>query len=312
MTPCSSCLFEIAEPEIRARFEQHREVGFAYELPGELRVRCSLYEQWRGIAGALRLLPAGIPSLRDLGLPAALADLVARPSGLVLVSGPAGTGRSSTLAALLDHVNRTTCRHVITLEDPIEFKHACHRSLIEQREIGRHTADLARGVRAALQEDADVVAACEPHGLEETEVLLDAAAGRLVLVTITASCSPHAVDAMLEVFPDERRRRAAARLGGTLLAVLGHRLLPRADGAGRVLALEVLPGTDAVRTLIREQRAAQLDTLLRNVTDEGACSMDRAIAGLVRDGTVAADWDHAVRAAGDPGEDRDGEMDRAA
>lgn len=293
-------LFEIAEPDARARFEQRKEVGFAYELPGELRVRCSLYEQSRGIAGALRLLPAGIPSLPDLGLPAELGDLVTRPHGLVIVSGPAGTGRSSTLAALLDHVNRTTCRHAITVEDPIEFRHTPLHSLVEQREVGRHTPGLAQGVRAALQEDADVIATCEPRGLEAMEAVLDAAAGRLVLMTLFAACAPHAVDAILEVFPDERRTRTAARLADTLLTVLCHRLLPRADRAGRVLALERLPATDAVRTLIREQRTAQLDTLLRNATEDGMRSMDQAIAALVREGVVAADWDRAVHAAEEP------------
>ena len=306
-------LFEIAEPEARARFEQRREVGFAYELPGEVRARCSLYEQSRGIAGALRLLPAGIPSLGDLGLPPVLGDLVSRPSGLVVVGGPAGTGRSSTLAALVGHINRTARRHVITLEDPIEFRQGCRRSLVDQREIGRHTADLAQGLRAALHEDADVIATCEPRGLEQMEAVLDAAAGRLVLVTLSAACAPHAVDAILEVFPDERRTRAAARLGDSLLAVLCHRLLPRADRAGRVLALELLPGTDTVRTMIRERRTAQLDTLLRNATDRGMCGMDEAIATLVRDGVVADDWDRAVPSADDPGpEDATGEGMSAA
>ena len=164
-------LFEIAEPAARVRFEQAKEVGFAYELQGVLRVRCSLYEQLRGIAGAFRLLPAGIPSLDDLGLPRSVGDLVTQPCGLVVVCGPAGSGRSSTLAALVDHVNRRLCCHIVTLEDPIEFKHACHSSLVDQREIGRHTPGLAQGVHAALHEDADVIATGEPQGAEEMEAV---------------------------------------------------------------------------------------------------------------------------------------------
>ena len=281
-------LFEIAEPAARARFEQTKETGFAYELPNVVRVRCSLYEQSRGMAGAFRLLPAGIPSLDDLGLPALLGGLVTRPCGLVVVSGPAGSGRSSTLAALVDHVNRTLCCHIVTLEDPIEFKHACHSSLVDQREIGRHTPGLAQGVRAALHEDADVIAAGEPRDAEAMEAVLNAASGRLVLLTLTASSAAHAVDAMIDVFPAERRPRVAAMLAESLVAVMRQRLLPRADRPGRVLALELLLGTLATATLIREQRTAQLDTLLRNSARDGMQCMDDAVLALERDGVVAA------------------------
>ena len=281
-------LFEIAEPAARVRFEQAKEVGFAYELQGVLRVRCSLYEQLRGIAGAFRLLPAGIPSLDDLGLPRSVGDLVTRPCGLVVVCGPAGSGRSSTLAALVDHVNRRLCCHIVTLEDPIEFKHACHSSLVDQREIGRHTPGLAQGVHAALHEDADVIAAGEPQGAEAMEAVLSAASGRLVLLTLTSSSAAHAVDAMIDVFPVERRTRVATMLAESLVAAMRQRLLPRADRPGRVLALELLLGTPAVATLIREQRTAQLETLLRNSAGDGMQCMDDAVLALERDGIVAA------------------------
>ena len=281
-------LFEIAGPAARVRFEQTRAAGFAYELPDVVRVRCSLYEQSRGMAGAFRLLSAGIPSLEDLGLPGRLGELVIRPCGLVVVSGPAGSGRSSTLAALVDHVNRTLCCHIVTLEDPIEFKHACHSSLVDQREIGRHTPGLAQGLHAALHEDADVIAAGEPQGAEAMEAVLNAASGRLVLLTLTASSAAHAVDAMIDVFPAERRPRVAKMLAESLVAVLRQRLLPRADRPGRALALELLLGTPAAAALIREQRTAQLDTLLRNSARDGMQCMDDAVRALERDGIVAA------------------------
>ena len=281
-------LFEIADPVSQARFEQAKQVGFAYELQGVVRVRCSVYEQSRGIAGALRLLPEGIPSLEELGLPRIVGDLVTRPCGLVAVCGPAGSGRSSTLAALVDHVNRTLCCHIVTFEDPIEFRHACRSALVDQREIGRHTPGLAQGVRAALHEDADVVVAAEPHDLETMEVVLNAASGRLVLLTLTASSAAHAVEALLDFFPPERRPRAATMLAESLAGVLRQRLLPRADRPGRVLALELLLGTPAVATLIRELRTAQLDTLLRNSAGEGMCCMDDAVLSLEREGVVAA------------------------
>ena len=290
-------LFEIAEPAARVRFEQTKEVGFAYELQDVVRVRCSIYEQSRGIAGAFRLLPVEVPSLDDLGLPRGVGDLVTRPCGLVIVCGPAGSGRSSTLAALVDHINRTLCCHIVTLEDPIEFRHVCHSALVDQREIGRHTPSLAQGVRAALHGDADVIAAGEPQGAEAMEVVLNAASGRLVLLTLTASSAAQAVDAMLDVFPAERRPRATKLLAESLVAVLRQRLLPRADRPGRVLALELLPGTPAVAALIREQRTAQLDTLLRNSTGDGMQCMDEAVLALERDGIVAAGG-ASVRIAG--------------
>jgi twitching motility protein PilT len=281
-------LFEIAEPATRARFEQTKEAGFAYELANVVRVRCSLYEQSRGMSGAFRLLPAGVPSIAGLGLPRSTGELMTRPRGLVVVCGPVGSGRSSTLAALVDHVNRTRCCHIVTLEDPIEFKHTCHSSLVDQRELGRHTLGLARGVRAALHEDTDIIATGEPPDAEAMEAVLNAASGRLVLVTLTASSAAHAVDAMIDVFPAERRPRVATMLAESLVAVLRQRLLPRADHAGRVLALELLLGTPAAATLIREQRTAQLDTLLRNSARDGMQCMDDAVLALERDGIVAA------------------------
>jgi twitching motility protein PilT len=280
-------LFEIAEPRVRARFEQAKHAGFAYELPGLLRVRCSIYEQSRGIGGAFRLLPAGIPTFADLGLAESLGTLVIRPCGLVVVCGPSGTGRSCTLAALVGHLNRTLRSHIVTLEDPIEFKHPCHSSLVDQREIGRDTPSLAQGLRAALHADADVIATCEPRDTEEMETLLSAAGGCLVLVTLTASSAPHAVDAVLDLCRPERRGRAAILLADSLVAVLRQRLLPRADGTGRALALELLLNTPAAAALIREQRTAQLDTLLRNGTGDGMRSMDDAIRALEKAGVVA-------------------------
>ena len=281
-------LFEITDPAARIRFEQTKEVGFAYELQGVVRARCSLYEQSRGIAGAFRLLAAEVPSFGDLDLPRSIGDLVTRPCGLVVVCGPAGSGRSSTLAALVDHVNRTLCCHIVTLEDPIEFRHTGHSALVDQREIGRHTPGIAQGVQAALHGDADVIAAGEPQGAETMEVVLNAASGRLVLLTLTASSAVHAVDTIIDVFPAERRPRAAKLLADSLVAVLRQRLLPRADRPGRVLALELLLGTSAAATLIREQRTSQLETLLRNSDGDGMQCMDHAVLALERDGIVAA------------------------
>jgi twitching motility protein PilT len=254
-------LLEIADSGARARFEKTSEADFAYELPGVVRARCSLYEQARGIAGALRLLPLEIPGCDELGLPPEAMDLVDRPFGLVILSGPPGSGRTCTEAALVDALNRTECRHIVTLEAPIEFRHTCRKSLVDQREIGRHTPSLAQGFRAALHADADVIAACEPRTTEAIELALEASSGRLVLLTWTATCAARALSGVLAGFPGDARARVAALLAETLAGVLGHRLVPRADGPGRTLALELLVGTPEVAALVREQRIAELDAL---------------------------------------------------
>jgi twitching motility protein PilT len=287
-------LFDLADAPARARFEQTREAEFTYEVPEVVRVRCNLYEQARGIAGALRLLPIGIPTPEELRLPGHVADLVLRPCGLVVVSGLPGSGRTSTLAALVDHVNRNLCCHIVTLEDPVEFRQPSRSSLVNQREVGRHTPGLAMGVRTALHGNADVVVTCEPRTVEDLEVLLDAATGTLVLTTLAASSAARAVARMLDTFPVEGQARAASLLADSLVAVLCQRLLPRADHSGRVLALEILAGTPTATTLIRERRTAQLDTLLRNTSEGGMQSMDEAVQVLVRSGVVAAD-DAAAR-----------------
>ena len=261
-------LLEIADPGARARFEKTSEADFAYELPGVIRARCSLYEQARGIGGALRLLPLEIPSCHELGLPPEAVDLVDRPFGLVILSGPPGSGRTCTEAALVDALNRTECRHIVTLEAPIEFRHASRKSLVDQREIGRHTPTLAQGLRAALHADADVMAVCEPRTTEAIELALEAASGRLVLLTWTATSAARALGGLLAGFSGEARARVAALIAETLVAVLGHRLVPRADGPGRTLALELLVGTPEVAALVREQRIAELDALREAEMDE--------------------------------------------
>ncbi len=293
-------LFEIADPAARARFEQTREVDFAYELAGVVRARCTLYEQARGVAGALRLLPPAVPTCETLGLPEGVVDFVRRPFGLVVLCGPPGSGRSSTLAALVDLVNQKQCRHVVSLEAPIEFRHACRKSLVDQREIGHHTPDLVRGLRAAMHADADLIATCEPRDPEALELALEAATGRLVLLTWTASTAARAVSGLLAPFAGDRRVRAAALLAESLAGVLCHRLLPRSDRPGRVLALEILTGTPAVAALVREQRPAQIDTLIRQEGASGMCAMDEAIRALVQAGTVA-EWAAAAYLAGDEG-----------
>ncbi len=279
-------LLEIADGPARASFEESHAATFAYELPGVARARCTLYEQARGIAGALRLLPPAIPTWQDLGLPEEVLDVVRRPLGLVVLSGPPGSGRSSTLAALVEYVNQKQCRHVVSLEAPIEFRHACRNSLVDQREIGHHTPGLVQGLRAALGADADLIATCEPRDPEALELALEAATGRLVLMSWTSSGAARTLSGLLATFTGDQRARAASLLAESLVAVLCHRLLPRADHAGRVLALEVLPATPAVVPLIREQRVAQIDALLRQAQAGGGRALDEAIRALVRAGLV--------------------------
>jgi twitching motility protein PilT len=284
-------LMEIADAATRARFEASKEAVFAYELPGVVRVRCGIYEQSRGLAGSFRLLPAAIPTLEDLGIPRGVGDLALRPLGLLVVCGPGASGRSSTLAALVDHVNHSLCCHVVTVEDPIEFKHASRSALVSQREVGRHVPSLAQGLRTALHGDSDVVMTAEPLEPESLETLLDGAGGRLVLMTLTASSAAHAVESIVDRFPPERRDHAAARLASVLVAVLRQRLVVRADGSGRVLALEVLNNTPAAAELVRAQRVAELDEMLRSgapgMRPMSAAMHELQQAGLVGDPAAA-------------------------
>jgi twitching motility protein PilT len=283
-------LFELMDEDLRARYERDRDVDFSYEVPGAVRARCNIYEQANGVAGAFRILPNQIPTLEPLGLPAQVAKLTELTRGLVLVTGPPGTGKSSTLAAMLDHINRTAQKHILTIEDPIEFRHPNVKSLVTQREVGRHTPSFAQALRAALREDPDVILVGELRDAETMALAITAAAtGQLVFGTLHTMSAAQTVDRILDTFEGERQTQVRLMLAESLKGVLAQRLLRRTDGRGRVLAVEILIGNSAVASLIREKKTFQLGSVMQTGRREGMQTMDDAILALLRDESVSPD-----------------------
>ena len=280
-------LFEIMDGDLRTRYERDKDVDFGYEIPGVLRVRCNIYEQSRGMAGAFRVLPSQIPTAEQLGLPDHLMNLTELSRGLVVVTGPPGTGKSSTLASMIDHINRGAKKHILTIEDPIEFRHSNQQSLVTHREVGRHTPSFAQALRAALREDPDVIMVGEMRDTETMALALTAAAtGQLVFATLHTMSAAQTVDRILDSFDGERQAQVRLMLSESLRGVLAQRLLRRKDGSGRVLAIEVLMGNGAVASLIRERKTFQLGTVIQTGKKEGMQSMDESILRLVREGII--------------------------
>jgi twitching motility protein PilT len=274
----------LAEPQRRA-WAQGQEVDAACPWPGLGRLRINAFEHQRGPGAALRLIPEHIPTLAGLGAPPLLADLVLRPRGLLLVTGATGSGKSSTLAAMLAHLNATVSRHVLTIEDPIEFIHPPGRCLIHQRELGTHTVGFGPALRAALREDPDVIMLGELRDLETIRLALTAAeTGHLVLATLHTASAAQAVDRLVDVFPSGDKELIRSMLADSLLAVVSQVLVP--GPSGRRAAHELLLATPAVRHLIRENKVAQLYSVMQTGAAHGMQTLDQSLAQLVRQGQV--------------------------
>jgi twitching motility protein PilT len=280
-------LFEIMDANLKAKYDRDKDVDFAYEVPGVLRVRCNVYEQSKGVSGAFRVLPSEIPTFDQLSLPDHLIKLTEMSRGLVVVTGPPGTGKSSTLAAMIDHINRTSRKHILTIEDPIEFRHTNQMAMVTHREVGRNTPSFAQALRAALREDPDVIMVGEMRDTETMALALTAAGtGQLVFATLHTMSAAQTVDRILDSFDGERQSQVRLMLSESLRGVLAQRLLRRKDGQGRILALETLMGNGAVSALIRERKTFQLASVIQTGKKEGMQSMDESLLRLVRDGVV--------------------------
>ncbi|HYM81971.1 MAG TPA: type IV pilus twitching motility protein PilT [Candidatus Limnocylindria bacterium] len=283
-------LFELMDPVTRARFDRNKDVDFSYEVPGVVRVRCNIYEQSKGVAGAFRILPSQILSLEQLGLPPTVLRLTDLNRGLVLVTGPPGTGKSSTLAAMVDHINRTVAKHILTIEDPIEYRHHNRKALVTQREVGRNTPSFAQALRGALREDPDVILVGEMRDPETMQLAITAAAtGQLVFATLHTMSAAQTVDRILDSFEGEKQVQIRIMLAESLRGVLAQRLLRRQDGRGRLLALEILITNGAVASLIREKKTFQLTTVIQTGKREGMQSFDDSVLTLLREGLITAD-----------------------
>ncbi|MBU3657816.1 MAG: type IV pilus twitching motility protein PilT [Rhodocyclaceae bacterium] len=271
----------------RRQFADGAACDFAFSVEGLGRYRANAYRQQRGVGMALRPIPETVPSLELIHAPAILKQLAAHAHGLVLIVGPTGSGKTTTLAAMVDYVNHKAAKHVLTIEDPVEFVYAPDKALITQREVGRDTPSFADALKAALREDPDVILLGEMRDLETIRLALTAAeTGHLVLATLHTATAAQAVERIVDVFPGSERDLARTLLADVLRAVVAQELLPRKDGQGRVAAHEVLVGTPAVRNLIREQKGAQLLSAMQTGQQFGMQTMAQSLEHLVRAGQI--------------------------
>ncbi len=280
-------IYRILSTQQQKVLETKRSVDFAYSLPGVARFRVNAFFQRATVGAAFRRIPTEIKSLEELALPEKIAEFAKKPRGLVLVTGPTGSGKSTTLAALIDMINRSRTEHILTLEDPIEFLHWHRGCVVNQREIGNDATSFADALRAALRQDPDVILVGEMRDLETIATALTAAeTGHLVFATLHTQSAPQTIDRMIDVFPAEQQDQIRAQLAGTLQGVVTQTLLPTADGRGRVAALEILMPDDAVRNLIRQGKVEQIYSVMQTSTGTGMQTMEQSLADLVLRGVV--------------------------
>jgi twitching motility protein PilT len=280
-------IYSILNDDQRKRFENNQQLDFAYAIPGVARFRVNCFMQRGSVSAAFRLVPHEVPSLDSLGVPQILRDLTQKPRGFVLVTGPTGSGKSTTLAAMLDVINSGREDHILTIEDPIEFLHRHKHSIVNQREVGTDAPDFALGLRAALRQDPDVILVGEMRDLETISTALTAAeTGHLVFATLHTQSTSQTVDRIIDVFPPNQQQQVRTQLSIALQGIVTQQLLPTADGRGRVVACEVLIPTPAIRNLIREGKTHQIYAALQTSGAVGMQTMDADLARLVREGKV--------------------------
>src|ERR1041385_6868944 len=275
-------LYRILSSEQQKHFELNRQLDFSYSIPGLARFRVNVYFQRESIGAAFRLIPTELKTLEELGIPDSLHVLAEKPRGLVLVTGPTGSGKSTTLAAIIDEINRNRSEHTLTIEDPIEFLHRHKRCIVNQREIGPDATSFADALRAALRQDPDVILVGEMRDLETISTALTAAeTGHLVFGTLHTQSAPSTIDRIIDVFPPEQQEQVRIMLAGSLQAVVTQSLLPTADGNGRIAALEILLPDDAVRNLIRQAKIEQVYSIMQTNTSRGMQTMEQSLGDLI-------------------------------
>ena len=272
------------------RFAEYGELDLSYSLLGVGRYRVNAFRQRGSISVVIRLIPFVIPSPESLGLPPVSIELAKLHKGLVLVTGPTGSGKSTTLASLVDYINRTRACHIVTIEDPIEYLHQHKLSLVNQREVGNDTQTFTNALRAVLRQDPDVIMVGEMRDLETIATAVTAAeTGHLVFSTLHTNDATQSVDRMIDVFPPHQQQQIRVQLAAVLQGIMSQQLFPRADRLGRVAAIEVMLATPAVRNLIREGKTHQLPTVIQTNAKLGMQTMDKAIMDLVQKGLVSYD-----------------------
>ncbi len=292
----SELLFEITPADKEKIFQETGDLDFAYELPGVGRFRANYFQQSNGVSAVFRQIPSEILTVEQLGLPPIVKRFASLPKGLVLVTGPTGSGKSTTLAAIVDYVNKHRRDHIVTIEDPIEFEHRSRSCIINHREVHRHTKSFSAALRGALREDPDVILVGELRDLETISLALEAAAtGHLVLATLHTQSASKTVHRLIEVFPVEQQESIRSLLSDTLKGIMAQTLMKRADGKGRIACIEILVGTPAVASLIREDKTYQLPTVMQTGRKYGMVYGDDALEDLVQRRLVLAEdaFEHA-------------------
>jgi twitching motility protein PilT len=291
-------LFEILSEKQKAHFEETKDLDFAYEVPGLARFRGNIMMQYRGIAAVFRIIPTKILTADELGLPEGVRRMTNFKKGLVLVTGPTGSGKSTTLAGMIDLINSTRKEHILTFEDPLEFIHENKLSLMNQRQIGEHTESFASALRAALREDPDVIMVGEMRDLTTIQLAMSAAeTGHLVFGTLHTSTAAKTVDRIIDVFPTDQQEQVRAMLSESLKGVICQQLLKTAEGKGRVAALEIMLGTPAIGNLIREGKTFQIPSIMQTAKKDGMQLMDQHLLDLLK--TKKVNPEEAYRCAVD-------------
>jgi len=282
-----SLIYDIMNDRQRRDFEEFLEVDFSFELPGIARFRVNAFNQDRGAAAVFRTIPTEILTLEDLGCPESFKDMINVPRGLVLVTGPTGSGKSTTLAAMMDYKNANVYEHILTIEDPIEFVHKSKKCLINQREVHKHTHGFSEALRVALREDPDIILVGELRDLETIRLALTAAeTGHLVFGTLHTSSAAKTIDRIIDVFPEGEKGMVRSMLSESLRAVVSQTLMKKVGG-GRLAAWEIMTGTAAIRNLIREGKIAQMYSAIQTGRKDGMQTLDQHLTELVAAGVVS-------------------------
>ncbi|HEV2982078.1 MAG TPA: type IV pilus twitching motility protein PilT [Solirubrobacteraceae bacterium] len=287
-TDTREIVYSILNGDQRQRLETEWQLDFAYSIPGHARFRVNAYFQRGALGAAFRLIPFGLTSIEELGLPAVVHEFTRKPRGFVLVTGPTGSGKSTTLAAMIDTINRSREEHIMTIEDPIEFLHAHKKCIVNQRELGADAKSFGDALKSALRQDPDVILVGEMRDLETISTALTAAeTGHLVFATLHTQDTAQTIDRVIDVFPAHQQGQVRVQMSVALQGIITQQLLPTADGSGRVVACEVLVPTPAVRNLIREGKTHQIYSVLQTSSANGMQTMDSSLATLVRAGVIS-------------------------
>jgi twitching motility protein PilT len=285
----NEAFLQLTTPEEREQFHRHLELDFGYTLPEVGRLRCNAAQQQGSISLAVRLLPPRIPTIEELELPAICRELALKPRGLVVVTGPTGSGKTTTMAAMIHHLNTHVTRHVVTIEDPIEYVYPSNKCAVTQRQLGSDTLSFANALKHILRQDPDVILVGEMRDPDTADAVLTVAeTGHFILTTGHAPSATQAMERIIDLFPPHQRHLAQSRLASLLVAVLCQTLVPRADGSGRIAAVEIMLGNPPVKALVRDGKIYQLPNVIRTHRDIGMIMLDEALVSLYLDKTITS------------------------